>query len=75
MSYISISDARKGELVTTTVKYDGIGLGYLVDGEVFVSTGNGFAVHGSLDVFPVISYDRDGGEGYYAKARKLTGWR
>ena len=73
MSHISISQARQGEMVTTQTEYDGIGLGYLVNGKVYVSTGNGFAVEGNESFPRVVGFICDDGVKYHLKALELLG--
>ena len=68
------SEARKGEMVTTHVKYGGIGLGYLVDGVVYKTTGSAYAIRADADVCPMVSFDRDGGAGYRAEVKRVVGW-
>lgn len=69
------TEVIKGEKVTTHLKYDGIGLGYLIDGEVYKTTGSYYAVNAKDDVIPMLSYDQDNGDGYLAKCRNITGWK
>ena len=62
------SDAIKGTPVTTINVQGGIGFGYLVNGRVWKTTGSNYAVDATQDVFPMVSYLEDNGEGY----RKAT---
>ena len=73
MSYIPMSEAQQGETVTTRTEYDGVGLGHLIDGTVYVSTGNGFAVNGDQNFPKVTGFTRDGGSGYLVKVCSLAG--
>ena len=73
MSNLTSSAARKGETVTTINKYGGLGIGHLIEGEVWVNTGSVWACPAKNDVVPMVNYIRDGGAGYRLKARKLTG--
>jgi len=74
MSYIPMSEAREGETVTTQTEHNGVGLGHLVGGTVYVSTGNGFAVSGDKNFPKVTGFTRDGGAGYRARVQKVMGW-
>lgn len=64
---------ESGEIVTTEVRYGGIGIGYLLNGQVYVTTGNGGVVEAENDVNGLVGFARDGGEGYHAKARMIMG--
>ena len=61
---IKHSDAKAGEQVTTYNNRGGVGLGYLVDGTVYRTTGSYWAIEAAKDVFPMIRYERDAGQGY-----------
>ena len=70
---LSSSEIRtSGEVVTTTDNYGGLGIGYLVNGQVYV-TGGFWAVKAEQDVFQMVSYKRDGGAEYRATAKRMTG--
>lgn len=56
--------ARQGEQVTTLSRYDGIGIGYIVAGEVYVRTGSLYAIPASEDVLGLKGIFRDGGDFY-----------
>jgi len=71
--YIPMSQARQGELVTTRVQFGGVGLGFLVDGEVYVSAGNGFAIKGDQNFPKVLDFRRDEGRGYHNPLSFLYG--
>jgi len=68
---IPATEARKGEKVTTHLDLNGTGMGYLVDGIVYVTTGSYWAMDATKDFLPMLSFDRDGGRGYLNKARTL----
>ena len=72
---IRASVAEQGERVTTHNKFGGMGLGYIVDGIVYMSSGNGWYQNAETNVFPLDTYDHDNGDGYLNQARKLTGWK
>ena len=75
MKTIEHTRAIQGEKVTTHLEHNGIGLGYLVAGEVYKTTGSYYAVNAKNDVFKMVSFDRDNGNGYFNKCRNLTGWK
>jgi len=64
------TEARKGELVTIFTD-SSIGVGYLVDGEVWKPSGSYWAVKASEDIFPMTRFERDNGEGYLEAVRSL----
>ncbi len=66
------SDARKGDVVTTVNEYGGLGIGYLVNGEVWVNVGSLWACPASQDVIPMVEYHQDGGEMYRQKAERFV---
>ncbi len=65
------SEAIKGIPVTTYNSAGGIGFGYLVNGSVWKTTGSAYAVDATQDVFPMVSYVEDNGEGYRKATRGL----
>lgn len=73
LKYLPYDVAEQGELVTTFLKYNGVGVGRLVNGVVYVNCGNGDYKRGDLDVLPVLAWQRDGGQGYLERARKMFG--
>lgn len=58
------SEALKGEIVTVKTKFGGTGIGYLVDGVVYVTTGSYWAIDARKNVRPMEHFERDGGAGY-----------
>ena len=62
--------ARTGEKVTTTNRRGGKGIGYLIEGKVWEATGSYFACLAEKGPFGLVSYQRDGGEGYLNFLRK-----
>ena len=73
MSNLTCSEARKGEVVTTVDRLGGIGTGYLIDGQVWATTGSYWAVKAENDVFGLAEYHRDNGRGYLSKIREVMG--
>ena len=53
-----------GKAVTTLSKCDGIGFGYLYEGKVYESLGNGYYEFATISPFPVIAYVIDNGKAY-----------
>lgn len=66
------SIAVTGEVVTTRLRYGGIGLGYLFNGHVYKTTGSYWAVRADVDMIPMISYVCDGGREYLKTVRGLV---
>ena len=67
---IKHSEATAGEQVTTYGQ-GATGIGYLVDGVVYKTTGSYYAVDATT-MFPRMErYERDGGKGYIAKIRSF----
>jgi hypothetical protein len=71
MAAIPESKAKTGELVTTRSAYGGVGLGRLVNGQVYRSGGNGFYYPADEGPGGLKDYERDGGAGYYDRLRGL----
>jgi len=71
---IKKSEAEQGELVTTFCKLGGVGVGRLIDGEVYKSDGNGFFSLVKNDAFGLDRFERDGGAGYRNRVRELFSW-
>lgn len=70
---IKDAEARAGEMVTTyALEGKAVGVGYLVNGSVFITTGSYWAIRSDLDVFPMERFERDGGAGYLAKVRGIA---
>jgi hypothetical protein len=70
---LTAAEARKGEVVTTTNRYGGLEIGYLIAGQVWQTTGTFHAVKAEDNVLGMIEYTRDEGASYMAKARSLIG--
>lgn len=68
---IKRSEALEGEQVTTYLKYGGVGIGNLVDGVVYVMSGDGWAIEATMAPLPMISYKRDGGAGYMSRVTRI----
>lgn len=62
---------ERGEKVSYVTQYGGIGLGYVVEGVVVNSGGNGWY----YPVENVQSYHRDNGDMYMGRVRLLCGGR
>ena len=73
MKNLTSSEVRKGEVVTTIDRLRGHGIGYLIDGQVWITTGSYWAVKAEDDVFGLAKYYRDGGEAYRAKVKAVLG--
>lgn len=63
----SIAETQ-GTPISTRSAHDGIGFGYLMDGEVYVSMGNGFYATGP-GPFPPTMYRDDSGAAYRQAVR------
>jgi hypothetical protein len=59
--------------VTTIDNIGGYGIGYLIEGEVWVTTGSYWACEAKKDVFGLASYIEDNGEAYLAKIKGIFG--
>jgi hypothetical protein len=64
---------ESGELVTTQVCFGGLGLGYLLDGQVYITTGTAYTIKAKDGPMGLEGYLRDGGSAYRAKARAMLG--
>ena len=74
MSNLTYSEARKGEVVTTVSRFSGYGIGYLIDGQVWITVGSYWAVKAEDDTFSgIVMYHRDNGEGYSARVKAMLG--
>lgn len=73
MKMLPASQARKGEMVTTYSEHGGIGIGYLVDGTVYETTGSFYAIDATCSVQPMTRYERDNGNGYNNAVKRLCG--
>ena len=71
MKQIKHSDVVKGEQVTTHGTHGSTGIGYLIDGVVYKTTGSYWAIDAKADVFPMQSFDRDNGRGYLNKIKNM----
>lgn len=71
MVTIFVEQAKQSEKVTTVNSLDGLGIGYLFNGRVWVTTGTVFCILATEDVFPMVDYYRDGGNAYMERARGL----
>jgi len=69
MAKIPHTVAVLGEQVTTIGKFGNLGIGYLVDGVVYKTTGSFWAIDARKDLFPMVSYIQDGGQEYLEAAR------
>lgn len=67
------SEIRNHEMVTTINRLGGIGIGYLVEGQVWKTTGSYWAVKAEDDVFGMTQYHQDGGRMYRQQAEKILG--
>lgn len=63
---------ESGQVVTTVLQHGGLGLGYLMDGQVYVTTGNGGVILAADDVFGTENYYADGGAAYRARACRMV---
>lgn len=67
------TEAIKGQVVTTICSRGGTGIGYLVDGEVYKTTGSYFAKNAKDGPFPMIGFVEDGGHLYRNKVSDILG--
>lgn len=61
--------AKAGRMVTTISRLDGVGVGYVVDGSVYVTTGSFWATLAENDVFGLVGIIPDGGNFYMSAIR------
>ena len=70
MNYIPKSQAILGKRLTYKSVNGSVGLGYLVNGDIYRSCGNGY-----YQKINVVSFTLDNGEGYLKLAERFTGYR
>jgi len=63
--------ARQGERVTIINRHGGVGIGFLVDGQVWVTTGSVYAVRAEDDVCGINEFIQDGGKHYFEQVNRL----
>lgn len=67
--------AAQPQMVTTYGKMGSIGIGYLLAGQVWRTTGSALCILATDDIDPMVRYDIDGGAGYHQAVRQLFGGR
>jgi hypothetical protein len=72
MASLKASVAERGERVTTVSNHGGIGLGYLVDGVVYKSGGNGWYYPAAEGFGGLKTFYRDGGADYPKAVNSLN---